>query len=462
MFVGRKKELALLDKFYKRNNFELFLLYGRRRVGKTELLTQFIKDKNALFFVAEETTSLLNLKKLSSIYSEFIDVPSVLFQTWEEFFISIVKLAQKERIILIIDEFPYLSEHDSSFLSKFQYIVDHMLRDENIMIVLCGSSISFMERALSEKSPIFGRITGQLFLKPFKYYDAMKMVPNLEASDRLRAYFILGGIPEYLRFFNQSKSLNALITTYLLDSSESLFNTPNNLLKQELRNPSVYNAILESASSGATKPNEIMTKIGVAPAVGQKYLQTLMDLHLLEKISPVANQNRRKSIYRVSDHLFEFIYRFAYKYRSQIEAGNGGLIYNKYVEPRLQTYFGTKFEVICLEYIEVLNSKGMLPDFYLEIGKWWGGNKVSKTETEIDILCVNDESGLYGECKFRNEALGMAILDNLQNKSLLIPKKHMHYFLFSKSGFTDELKAYSKTVNNISLVDLDMLLTLDA
>lgn len=460
MFVGRERELKTLNKFYKRDNFELVLLYGRRRVGKTELLTQFIKDKNALFFVAEETTRKINLKKLSETYSDFIKIPSILFDEWETFFSSIAQLSKNEKLVFVIDEFPYLVAQDKGFMSKLQHIIDHQLRDTNVMLILCGSSISFMEEILGEKSPIFGRVTGQILLKPFAYYHAIQMLPNLENKEKLESYFILGGIPEYLKYFNHKRNLDELIVEYLFDSSESLFNTPNNLLKQELRNPSLYNAILESIAAGASKPNEIMTKIGVAPAVGQKYLETLIGLHLLEKLAPISNKSRRKSIYKVSDSLFEFVYRFCYRYRTQIEAGNGLQVYNKFVQPVLKSYFGMKFEKVCLEYMENLNSQGKLNDYYLEVGKWWGGNPQTKVEEEIDIVCMNDQSAIYGECKYKSEKLNMLVLEDLKRKSLIIPRKEMHYYLFSKSGFTQELIDYANNSINVVLVNLEDILNI--
>ncbi|MCH4886956.1 ATP-binding protein [Acidaminobacter sp. JC074] len=458
MFIGRKNELKTLEKFYSRESFQLVTLYGRRRVGKTELIQQFIKNKEALFFSAEETTSLENLRKLSKEYEKFIEKPIGTFGNWDDFFNALDY--ESKKYIFVIDELPYICESDTSFLSKFQHAIDHSLKSKNIMIILCGSSISFMEGLLSEKSPIFGRETGNILLRALPYYDAIKMLPKMKNIDRLEAFFLLGGIPEYLKQFSSYSDYNHAIVERILDRSELLFQVPNNFLKMELRNPAIYNAIIGAIAEGASKQNEIMTKVGLMPATGQRYLDTLIKLDILERLHPINNITKRKSIYRIKDPLFEFIYRFAYHYRTNIERGDGQLTFDNFIKPNLNTYFGHQFEKIVFEYIHVQNSSLLLPDYYHTIGKWWGGNPISKTEEEIDIVAFSNHSSLFVECKYKNSPVDTHTLEALIQKSHLLSRTNCHYMIASKGGFTNSLKQRASQDPTIHLVDLDEILSL--
>lgn len=456
MFVSRSYELKILNKFYNKKGLDIVAIYGRRRVGKTAILKEFMKDKKAIFFSAEEATESVNLKKVSEVYGSSIGLPIGTFDSWESLFDNLRQLSHEERLLFIIDEFPYLQSSNPSFLSKLQHIIDHILPNSNIMIVLCGSSISFMEDELfAEKSPLFGRLTGQLFVKPFDYLDASKLMKDYDFEEKMKTYFILGGLPYYLNFFDYEVPLEENIINKIFDASEALYNAPQNMIRQELRSPAIYNSIIQVISEGATKSNEINTKIGVATNIGQNYLTTLMKLHLVEKLMPVGTTSKRKTFYRISDQLFDFIYRFGYRYRSLIELDLGGKVYSEYVESKLSQFYGRQFEIACTEYVSRLNKALVFPELLFEIGSWWGGNPTTKVEEEIDVVGLGESIGVYCECKFRNEVMEKSIFDELVRKSYLIPRPEMHYYLFSKSGFSDELITHASQNTNISLITLE-------
>lgn len=454
MFVGRQKELEQLDKFYSRQGLQIISVYGRRRVGKTLLLKTFAEDKRCLFFAAEETTDRINLEKISAVYGELIEQPVGTIESWENIFENLDRLSKKERIVIVIDEFPYLQSSNSGFLSKFQHIIDNILVESNVLLILCGSSIAFMESELiSHKSPLFGRLDGQVYVKPFDYYDASKMMGSYNHLEKLETYFILGGIPQYLKKFDYTVALESNIIDRILDATEELFNAPTNMIKQELRVPTVYNAILSVVSEGASRSNEINTKIGVSSTVGQNYISTLVNLHLLKKEIPVGSDSKRKTLYSIDDGLFNFVYGLCYKYKSAIELGLGKAIYQDEIVKRMETYFGKRFEVACLEYVQRLNEKLKLPGIVLEIGRWWGSDPKTKREEEIDIVGFGSGFGLYCECKYRNQPVGTDVFQSLVNKSYLIPREAMYYFLFSKTGFTDALSQLAKENPHIQLID---------
>lgn len=460
MFIGRKRELSKLEKLHASKRFEFLVMYGRRRIGKTRLLVEFIKGKDAIFFSAEENNDKLNLSKFTDAirdyYPHFKFIPD--FDSWENAFKFIAEIAGDKRTIVVIDEMPYVAQSNPSFLSTLQHIIDHSFAKTKLFLIACGSSMSFMENeVLSEKSPLFGRKTAQMHVQPFDYYDSAKFFPNYSFDDKIKAYGILGGIPQYLSKFDPSIGISENIKENILDTSAYLYDEPKNLMHQELRAPAIYNAIIEAISSGASKLNEISTKSGEEGRKTSKYILHLVELHILKKEFPIDNEKSKSTIYRVNDSLFRFVYRFAYHNKSLIERDKADYIYNEKILPELNTYLGPSFENVCMEYLLRMDNQGKLPLTIENIGRWWGNNPVKRKQEEIDIVAIGKDSAIYGECKYRNEPMDAKVLDLLIERSYLLPCSHKYYYLFSKSGFTDSLIKKAKENANIKLVYLDDL-----
>ena len=459
MFLGREKELHKLNQYYQSSKFEMLMVYGRRRVGKTKLLTEFIKDKDAIYYVAEENNDFRNMAKFTKIITNhFNENLNINFSEWEDIFKYISKNLGNKKLVLVIDELPYIALSNLSFLSILQNSIDHDLLNKNIMIILCGSSISFMENEIvSHKSPLYGRKTGQLKIEPFDYFDSAKFFPDYSIKDKIKTYSVLGGIPHYLIKFDNKFSLQSNITKNILDSSSFLYDEPNNLLHQELRSPVIYNAIIEAIASGSSKINEISTKIHETPTKTNKYIKSLLELQILKKIHPINKENSKKTIYLINDNLYKFIYKYVYSNRSLIEQDFGEIVYNKKIEPNWNNYLGKIFEDICLEYLLRKNAKLELEFLVEKFGTWWGNNPIKKRQEEIDIVGLSENKGIYCECKYSNEKLGIAVYNKLVERSDLINKNEKYYYLFSKSGFTPELKELEKIKENLKLVTLEEL-----
>lgn len=464
MFIGRKKELQRLQQAHQDQRFQFFIVYGRRRVGKTRLLVEFTKDKPAIFFSADENTDTLNLQKFSQTITTYFGeegfIPS--FESWEQ---ALRYIAQKvstsnERLVLVIDELPYLVESNQSLLSIFQHAIDHLLQQTNLFLILCGSSISFMENeVLAHKSPLFGRKTGQLIIQPFDYLEASAFFPHYTPEEKFITYSLLGGTPQYLQQFSPRQSPEENLIAQMLDSSAALYDEPINLLRQELRNPATYNAIIEAIAMGAVTLREIAAKIHEDDAKVGKYLNTLQHLRLIDKIHPAGDDPRksRKGRYRLKDPLFRFMYQFVYHDKSLVEQGMGQHLYNVRIKPGLATYLGRAFEEVCYQYLLRLNQQLQLPILVKSISPWWGGNPSTKQQEEIDLVGLSAEAAIYAECKYRNERMEVETLTTLQRRSQLILKSQQHYFLFSKSGFTKALQEKATGDNSIHLVTLQDL-----
>ena len=461
-FVGREKELADLNELYAQDRFQLFVLYGRRRVGKTTLLNEFCKDKKSIFYSAEQSNDKLNLEKFSAQVFGFYNESNLEpFSSWTNALSYIDERQANERLVLVIDEFPYLVRKNRALLSEFQHLIDHSLKNGNLFIVLCGSYMGFMEKeVLGSKSPLFGRRTGQLHMKPFDYHDSMKFLENFSAEDKLKLYGAFGGTPLYLQQVAPNKDFEENIKDNFLKITSYLYEEPLLLLRQEVQEPGVYSAIIEAIARGYTKANEISTKIGEDAAKCLKYIKTLCELGIIYKETPFGEkETSRKTIYGISDFMFRFWYRYVFTNRTLIETGARDAVWLKRIEPDYANYMGTVFERVCKDYLSVKNAKGELPILFTSIGRWWGTDPATKSQVEIDIIAGDGDDYMIGECKWRGEKLDISVLNDLRHKADVFSKTRNHtwYILFSKSGFTDAVIAESKKDDSIILVDLDAL-----
>ena len=459
VFIGREKEIADLNELYSQDKFQLFVLYGRRRVGKTTLLNEFCKDKETIFYSAEQSNEKLNLEKFSSLVFNFYGENNLApFSSWTNALSYIDDRQKDKKLVLVIDEFPYLVKKNKALLSELQHLIDHKLTRGNLFIILCGSYMGFMEKeVLGSKSPLFGRRTAQLHMKPFNYQTSSKFLNGFSNEEKLELYGAFGGTPLYLQQINNNESFEENIKRSYLKVTSYLYEEALLLLRQEVQEPGVYSAIIEAIASGYTKANEISTKIGEDSAKCLKYIKTLCELGILHKGTPFGEkETSRKTIYGISDFMFRFWYRYVFANRTLIETGAQQAVWLKKIEPDYNGYMGLVFEKACADYLSDKNAKGELPILFTSIGRWWGTNPVTHGQEEIDLVANDRKDYIFGECKWRNEKLDLSILRELKTKADIFSKNrnNTYYFLFSKSGFTDAVKNEVKADNSVILVDL--------
>ncbi|WP_455526698.1 ATP-binding protein [Huintestinicola sp.] len=459
VFIGREKEIADLNELYSQDKFQLFVLYGRRRVGKTTLLNEFCKDKETIFYSAEQSNEKLNLEKFSSLVFNFYGENNLApFSSWTNALSYIDDRQKDKKLVLVIDEFPYLVKKNKALLSELQHLIDHKLTRGNLFIILCGSYMGFMEKeVLGSKSPLFGRRTAQLHMKPFNYQTSSKFLNGFSNEEKLELYGAFGGTPLYLQQINNNESFEENIKRSYLKVTSYLYEEALLLLRQEVQEPGVYSAIIEAIASGYTKANEISTKIGEDSAKCLKYIKTLCELGILHKETPFGEkETSRKTIYGISDFMFRFWYRYVFANRTLIETGAQQAVWLKKIEPDYNGYMGLVFEKVCADYLSDKNAKGELPILFTSIGRWWGTNPVTHGQEEIDLVANDRKDYIFGECKWRNEKLDLSVLRELKTKAEIFSKNrnNTYYFLFSKSGFTDAVKNEVKADNSVILVDL--------
>lgn len=462
-FIGRENELAALNDLYAQNRFQLFILYGRRRVGKTTLLNEFCKNKDTIFYSAEQSNNILNLKKFSKIVFSFYDEVNLEpFASWENALSYIHNRQLNKRLVVVIDEFPYLVKKNKALLSELQHVIDHKLKTGSLFMVLCGSYMSFMEKdVLSAKSPLFGRRTGQLHLKPFNYQTSMKFLEGFSQEERLKLYGAFGGTPLYLQQVQPGLSFEENIKKAFLRTTAYLYEEPVLLLRQEVQEPGVYSAILEAIADGYTKANEISTKIGEESAKCLKYIHTLCELGILYKETPYGEkESSRRTIYSISDFLFRFWYRYVFGNRTLVETGAQQAIWKKRIEPDYSNYMGLVFEKVCLDYLTGKNAVGKLPFLFTSIGRWWGADPRTHKQVEIDLVASDGKNYLLGECKWRNEKTNLSVLKELREKADIFHENRAAtwFVLFSKSGFTSSLIQEAESDPHILLVDMEEIM----
>lgn len=454
--IGRHEEMNQLERMYQSQKFEFMIMYGRRRIGKTTILQEFSQKHSTIFFPAQEKNDALNLLDFSKLIQHHFDHGFIApFPNWEDAFDYISRKAAEKRTVLIIDEFPFLAEPNPSVKSILQHKIDHEWKERNIYLILCGSSVSFMvNEVMGYKSPLYGRITGSMEVKPFDYMESAEFFPEYDTLDKLISYGILGGVPRYLNAFNPQNSLRENIIQEILTTGAFLNDEPLSLLRMELRKPVVYNSILEAVSNGRNRVTEIADHIHEDKSKCSKYILTLQSIRLLEKHVPCGEpETSRKGIYEITDHFYRFWYRYVFSNQSYYAMLGTEKACDEIMD-EINDYMGPVFETICKQYLIRLAKKGKLPFIPYMIGKWWGNNPTIKAQDDIDILAFDKkrEKAIFCECKFRNRPMQMEEYDDLVTATSIFPNlREKHMIFISKSGFTEPVQRRAKEEETVLL-----------
>lgn len=458
MFIGREQERDTLEVLYEKKGFQMPVIYGRRRIGKTRLIREFCVGKRVVFYTATQDEENRCLKDFTACIKEAEPDNAILqlietFPDWNAAFDFITGIA-KERLILVIDEYPYLAKSYPAISSVLQKYIDSKWKDTELFLILSGSSMSFMEnQVLGYESPLYGRRTAQIKLKKMDYYDSIKFFDGWALEDKIYAYGACDGIPQYLEIFARWNSFKEAVKNEFLLSSGGLIDEPELLIKEELREPALYNSIIEAVANGANKNKEIADRVHKPANTIAPYLKNLIALEILEKRNPVEETSAKKTIFVISDKLFYFWYHFIPKCRFQIAMGLRDEAYEKKILPHMPEYFGPVFEEVCMQYILRKTANHSIPVIYDDYGKWWGNNPQEKRPEEINLVAVSGERILTGECKWQAEKVGYAVFNTLVERSRLIRNnREISYYLFSKAGFDKKLAEAKE--ENLTLIEV--------
>ena len=445
MFYGRNNELDFLNEKYKTDQAEFIVLYGRRRIGKTPLIREFIKNKRHFFYSAVQVTDSVQLIKVSEFIFDTFGKNAYLnsFEDWEKALNYLGDLSgDDEKLVIAIDEFPYMAQGNTSLASVLQKVWDLHLSHKNVMLILCGSAMSFMEHEiLGEKNPLYGRTTGIIKLNELDFEIARQFLGPGTIAEHLKYFAVFSGVPYYLQMIDSRQTFEQNLLNKIYAVNSVLFNETEFLLKQELREVAQYNAIVESIAHGDTRLNDIFMKTGIDKTKLPYYIGNLMDLGIIRREFPADMKIKEKAksksgLYKLDNAFFRFYYAYVYPYMSAILEGNTHIILEEVVIPALDNFIAYEFENLARRDVQRWSGERRLPIRPVKVGRWWSKDQ------EIDVLGIDLQGNMiFGECKWQLKKMGLTHLKQLRRKSEAfdLTGKKAYYILFSKTGFNEEL-----------------------
>ncbi|NIM13341.1 MAG: AAA family ATPase [Candidatus Aminicenantes bacterium] len=443
MFVNRESELAVLQREYAREGASFTVIYGRRRVGKTALIGEYIKDKPAVYFYVTERNLKEQLKQITRQIVEYTGkdyLKNVEFSDFEQLFEFLSEHIRERKLAFVLDEYQNFAELDKSFSSMLMKVWDLKLKFQNIHLILCGSVISMMySETLSYSSPLYGRRTSNIHLKPLSFHHIEDFVKNASKIHRMNIYASFGTVPKYLELYDNGKAFLENIRDNILDKNSYLYQEVKFLLKEEISEPTTYFNILEAISDGETKIGKIGSRLNVHSSYLTRYMRKLADLDIVAKEVPITEKAPSKSKlgkYKIKDQFIKFWFYYVYRNYSYLEIGNVDYVLDEIKRTFNENFVSSAFEDYVKELLthNPLEFLGFRPR---KIGRWWNNSE------EIDLVAIGDNSAAFIECKWQNQKVGYTVYNNLTRKADIVnlpPSLKKVYVIFSKSGFKDNLE----------------------
>lgn len=463
-FIGRQKELAKLNAEYDRDS-SFVVIYGRRRIGKTTLIKEFIKNKTAFYFLATEELESQSMKRLAGVLARTTRntlLQRASFTDWLDLFQVISEYRPEEKKVFVIDEFPYLVKTNPAFPSILQNAWDEILKDGHIMLILSGSLIGMMQKhALSYDSPLYGRRTAQMRLLPLPFTDVYA-AQKLSFSDAVEQYSVTGGVPKYLEFFENDRDLTQQLMEAVLSKNGFLYEEPFFLLKNESMTAVNYFSIIKAIADGSHKLGKIAGVLGQTTSALTPYLSTLADLGFVEKQTPVTEKNpekSRKGLYFISDNFIRFWFRYIYPYKGELELDNMQIVLDELQKDFITKYVAFSYEDICKDIFAELCRSGAVDFVPSRIGSYWLNDY--EGDTQIDVMAVDHQHKLVfaGECKYHVRPVDASVYFELREKVAnsreifkAYPGYGVIYGVFSKSGFSPRLIDIAKENAGLLLI----------
>lgn len=464
-FLGREKEILVLEKEYNRDG-GFVVIYGRRRIGKTTLIKQFIKSKTAFYFLATKEVESQSMKRFAGVIARTTGnsvLQKAAFSDWLDLFQAVADYKPNEKKVLVIDEFPYLVKVNDSFPSILQNAWDEILKDSNVMLILCGSLISMMKKhALSYESPLYGRRTAQMRIAPLPFttvYENQK----LSFEEAAEQYSITGGVPKYMEFFSDGQPLYEQIKENVLSKNGFLYEEPNFLLTDEVQVPTNYFSIIKVIADGNHKLGTIAGILGLETSALTPYLKTLSELGFIEKQVPVTEKNAektRKGLYFISDNFLRFWFRYVYPYKGELEIDNMQISLDELDKDFKEKFVAFAYKDICKEIFARLCSDKAIEFTPSKIGSYWLNDKSGNTQIDVMAVDTVNKRLFAGECKYHNQPVDADVyfelvkkVDNSSEIKSAFKGYTVIYGVFSKSGFTSRMTDISNSNPNLFLIN---------
>lgn len=443
MFYGREIERKKLCTMFQTDGQMISLIYGRRRIGKSELIKQVLKETEikSIYYECKQTTEQNNVDSLAELISELFEFPKPAFENMEVLLQFLFQKAEKEQLILVLDEYPYLRENSKGLDSILQSVIDHYKDTSNMKLIVCGSYMDTMKALLEKQNPLYGRIDLTLNLKPMDYYESALFYSEFSDEDKVRLFSVFGGIPYYNRLIDSGKSVRDNIIDLIASPGARLENEVSMYLNSEISKITNANEVFEALAKGFSRYKDILNQSNVSsgPALID-ILDKLMRMDVVAKEAPInAEKNKKKSGYFISDNLSLFYYKYIFRNMSRLNIMDSDVFYDRYISEDFETkYVPKSFERICKQYLIRKNRKGLMDEIFEKIGKYYYDDPAEKKNGEFDIVTQDDRGYIFYEAKFRKDPVTESIVQNEIRQVEQTGLKCYKYGFFSRGGFTCE------------------------
>ena len=461
-FIGRDEEIKKIKEMYKSAAFEALLLYGRRRIGKSELIKhslQYFKGKK-IYYECKQTSEKNNVESLSALLSDAFDFPPISFQSLEEILRFLFRRAEKEDILLVIDEYSYLSDVLKGMDSILQSIIDEFKEKSRLKLILCGSYVDTMQKLIEKENPLFGRFSYIMKLQEMNYYDSRQFYPTFSNEDKVRLYSVFGGIPYYNRLIDEHKTVRENILSLIASPGARLENEVLMYLKSEISKIINANEVFETMAKGFSRFNDILSQSHVSsgPSLVDT-LDKLIRMELIEKEAPINEEdNRKKAGYFISDNMSLFYYRYIFRYSSQMNILPPEVFFTRFIQDDFENaYVPKRFERIAKQYLLLQNRKGKMEEAFERIGKYYYNLPKEKRNGEFDIVTLDPKGYIFYEVKFQSKPLS---LKQMEKEIAQVEATGLHcyrYGFISRSGFEEAVHAEYKKRKELLLLPLEEL-----
>ena len=442
-FIGRTLELTKLKSLMESDDMSLALIYGRRRVGKSELVKQALKESDipSVYYECKQVAEASNVKGICEVVSEVFNLPTLGFTTIEDVTKYLFEQAKDKKMVFILDEYPYIRENIAGLDSIIQSLVDKYKDSSKLTLILLGSYVDVMKSLLEESNPLYGRADLVIDLKQMDYYESAMFYPAFSEEDKVRIYSVFGGIPYYNRLVNDRKTVRDNLIDLIASPGARLENEVSMHLSSEISKIVNANEVFEALAQGNSKYNDILDKSHVSSGPTLiDVLEKLIKMEVVEKKAPINDEaNKKKAGYYICDNLSLFYYRYVFRYLSQMKIMDPNVFYDKYISKDFEEqYVPRKFEEICRQYLIRQNKAGNIDPVIEKIGKYYYDDPKKKTNGEFDVVTLDEKGYVFYEVKFRKNPVSKSMIDEEIEQVKLTGLNCYKYVFFARSGFSQE------------------------
>ena len=455
-FFGRKKELSQLKKLISSEEMLMCLIYGRRRIGKSELVKQAVKESGikSIFYECKQVTEESNVQSLCEVLSDSLGLPKLGYTKAEEIVDYIFDLSKKESVVFVLDEYPYLRENVKGLDSILQALIDKHREDSKLKLIVLGSYVEVMKSLLEKSNPLYGRTDLVIDLKQMDYFESALFYPNMSNEDKVRIYSVFGGVPYYNRLVDDKKSVRENVIDLIASSGARLENEVSMYLNSEISKIVNANEVFEALARGFSRFSDILSQshVSSSPTLAD-VLEKLMKMEVVEKKAPINDENNKKKAgYYICDNLSLFYYRYIFKYSSQLKIMDPEVFYDKYIDKDFEEYYiPNRFEEVCKQYLIRQNRLGAIDPVIEKIGKYYYDDPKTRTNGEFDVVTWDEKGYIFYEVKFRKKRTSREVIETEIEQVRATGLDCYKYVFFSKNGFT------GKETENIKFIKLDQM-----